>query len=121
MVQNGHPRVCLLKVSEVSAAISAHFEVFMVDDNRTREVVLLHRKSKTLILSDLLYKASSRDELQGPGGAEHRFTFPKWFAQGQEELFYKRPDDNSQGLLPAYRTHPSYRKIDLVNALLGKN
>ena len=39
---------------------------------------------------------------------------PEWFAHGQEELFYGHPQDNSGCLLPAYRTHPRMRSIDLV-------
>ena len=32
---------------------------------------------------------------------------------GQEELFYNRPHDNSNGLMPSYRTHPRMRTIDI--------
>lgn len=89
-------------------------DIFIVEDNRTTEIVLIHKPSSVLVMSDLLYKSSSRQELKGPGGPHHRYSFPKWFAQGQEELFYKLKSDNSNGLLPAYRTHPKYRKINLL-------
>lgn len=89
-------------------------DIFAVEDNRTTEIVLIHKPSGVLVMSDLLYKSTSRDELKGPGGDRYRYCFPKWFAQGQEELFYKLESDNSNGLLPAYRTHPKYRKIDLA-------
>ena len=46
--------------------------------------------------------------------AQSAFCVPAWFAQGQEELFYGRPTDNSGGLLPSYRTHPRMRTIDVV-------
>ena len=44
--------------------------VAVLEDGRTGEIVLLHRLSSILIVSDLLYK--SRAEVVGPGGAEHR-------------------------------------------------
>ena len=44
--------------------------VAVLDDGRTGEIVLLHRPSRILIVSDLLYK--SRADVVGPGGAEHR-------------------------------------------------
>lgn len=94
--------------------LTEFLDIFIVEDNRTTEIDLIHKPSGVLVLSDLLYKSSNRAELKGPGGASHRYSFPKWFAQGQEELFYKLQSDNSNGLLPAYRTHPSYRKIDLA-------
>lgn len=103
-----------LTIAEHKQYLEEFLDVFLVEDNRTTEIDLIHKPSGVLVLSDLLYKASSRDELKGPGGDRHRYSFPKWFAQGQEELFYKLKSDNSNGLLPAYRTHPNYRKIDLV-------
>jgi len=104
------------------------FELAVLDDNRSGEVVLLHRASGTLILSDALYKSTS--EVVGPGGTtpkcnaetgvleqppqeQHAYSTPVWFAQGQEELFYGRSTDNSGGLLPSYRTHPRMRTIDV--------
>jgi len=109
------------EIADKSARIFAHkqylqefLDIFTVEDNRTTEIVLIHKPSGVLVLSDLLYKSSSRGDLTGPGGDGHRYCFPKWFAQGQEDLFYKLKSDNSNGLLPAYRTHPSYRKIDLI-------
>jgi len=102
-----------LTIAEHKQFLEQFLDIFTVEDNRTTEIVLLHRPSSVLVLSDLLYKSSSRDELKGPGGETHRYAFPKWFAQGQEDLFYKLKSDNSNGLLPAYRTHPGYRKIDL--------
>lgn len=86
-------------------------QVRIIDDNRTGEIVLLHRASKTLVMSDLLYK--SNPDVMGPGGARNQYTSPEWFAEGQEELFYGYPQDNSGGLLPSYRTHPRMRSIDL--------
>merc|ERR1719240_962970 len=103
-----------LKIAEHKKYLEEFLDFFIVEDNRTTEIVLIHKPSGVLVLSDLLYKTSSRNELKGPGGTSHRYTFPKWFAQGQEDLFYKLKSDNSNGLLPAYRTHPSYRKIDVV-------
>jgi len=97
------------------------FEIAVLDDNRSGEIVLLHRASGTLIISDLLYK--STPEVVGPGGTtgaagetpqQHAFTAPSWFAEGQEELFYGRPTDNSGRLLPSYRTHPRMRTIDVA-------
>ena len=43
----------------------------------------------------------------------HAYSSPEWFAAGQEELFYASPQDNSAGLLPAYRTHPRMRSLDM--------
>ena len=77
----------------VSELLNSHFDVCVVDDNRTGEIVLRHRSTATLILSDLLYKADAR--IVGPGGQAVRYTGPEWFAEGQEELFYGQPDDNS--------------------------
>jgi len=87
------------------------FHPYVVDDNRTGEIVLLHRATKTLIMSDLLYK--SNPDVVGPGGKANHYSCPDWFAQGQEELFYSQSDDNSGGLLPSYRTHPRARSIDI--------
>jgi hypothetical protein len=102
------------RIAEFREELLRFVDVHIVDDNRTGEVTLIHRPSGTLVVSDLLYKSSNSDELKGPGGDKHRFSYPKWFAEGQEELFYKLASDNSNGLLPAYRTHPMYRKIDLA-------
>lgn len=97
------------------------FDVCIVDDNRTGEIVLLHRPSKTLILSDVLYK-STRD-IVGPGGVDHHYSFPEWFAKGQEELFYDSQTnvetasakaDGVKPLLPSYRTHPKARTVDVA-------
>jgi hypothetical protein len=85
-------------------------EVAVVEDNRTGEIVLLHRASGTLVMSDLLYK--SNPDMVGPGGGKNQYSQPEWFAEGQEELFYKYPGENSGGLLPSYRTHPRMRTID---------
>jgi len=101
-------------IEEHKKCLQEFLDIVIVEDARTSEIVLIHKPSSVLILSDLLYKSSSRQELKGPGGVRHRYSFPKWFAEGQEELFYKLKSDNSNGLLPAYRTHPSHRKIDLV-------
>jgi hypothetical protein len=106
-------RAARRSIAEHKRLLEKFLDIFTVEDNRTTEIVLIHKPSSVLVLSDLLYKSSSRDELKGPGGERHRYSFPKWFAQGQEDLFYKLKNDNSNGLLPAYRTHPSYRKIDL--------
>ncbi len=98
-------------------------DVSVLDDRRTGEVVLLHRPSRTLVVSDLLYK--SNPAVVGPGGGENHYSLPEWFAEGQQELFYGKPGDNSGGLLPAYRTHPRMRTIDLdgmrrsLDGLLG--
>lgn len=100
-------------IAEHRQYLEEFLDIFIVEDNRTTEMVLIHKPSSVLIMSDLLYKTSSRDELKGPGGLCHRYSFPKWFAQGQEDLFYKLKSDKSNGLLPAYRTHPKYRKIDV--------
>jgi len=91
--------------------LESNFDIIVVDDNRSGEIVLLHKTTKTLIISDLLYK--SDPAMVGPGGTKHRYTDPEWFAQGQEELFYNRPHDNSNGLMPSYRTHPRMRTIDI--------
>ena len=85
----------------------------MCEDDRSTEVVLRHRLTGTLLTSDLLYKTVAAPAAVGPGGAVHRYTAPAWYAQGQEELFYSLPDDNSGGLLPAYRTHPNVRNINV--------
>ena len=93
------------------------FEVCVIDDNRTGEIVVMHKPTQTLIISDLLYK--SKATTCGPGGAEHNYSWPKWFAEGQEELFYREYSSNgclnesTYLLLPHYRTHPSVRTIDI--------
>ena len=73
--------------------LNSVFDTCIVDDNRTGEIVLRHKASATLIMSDLLYKSNA--EMVGPGGKGARYTGPEWFAEGQEELFYGYPDDNS--------------------------
>jgi len=87
------------------------FHICVLDDNRTGEITLFHKLSKTLIISDLLYK--SNPDIVGPGGKFTHYATPGWFAEGQEELFYGHPQDNSGGLLPSYRTHPRMRSIDI--------
>jgi len=87
------------------------FDICIVDDNRTGEIIFMHQKTNTLILSDLLYKSNA--DVVGPGGSTNHYTTPEWFAEGQQELFYGYPQDNSHGLLPAYRTHPRMRSIDI--------
>eukprot|EP00927_Polykrikos_kofoidii_P037890 TRINITY_DN32096_c0_g1_i1.p1 TRINITY_DN32096_c0_g1~~TRINITY_DN32096_c0_g1_i1.p1 ORF type:complete len:598 (-),score=71.58 TRINITY_DN32096_c0_g1_i1:94-1887(-) len=87
------------------------FQICIVDDNRSGEIVMQHAASKTLLISDLLYK--SNPDIVGPGGFKNRYSHPDWFAEGQEELFYGHPQDNSGGLLPSYRTHPRMRSIDI--------
>jgi len=114
------------------------FDACVLDDNRTGEVVLLHRPSKTLLISDLLYKSCR--SIVGPGGVDHNYSTPEWFAKGQEELFYD-PRCNIEGqasamddgaspgrrsrlepctpLLPAYRTHPKARTVDVYGLRLS--
>ena len=99
-------------VEHVWSELQEVCSVSVLDDRRTGEVILLHHPSKTLVVSDVLYKSTS--EVVGPGGKENHYSLPPWFAQGQQELFYAKPSDNSGGLLPAYRTHPRMRTIDLV-------
>ena len=67
------------------AEVTAVCDVLVLDDNRTGEIVLRHRPTSTLILSDLLYK--STPDVHGPGGKQNAYTKPEWFATGQEELF----------------------------------
>jgi nicotinamidase-related amidase len=99
------------RAADAWALLSAACDVLVMDDNRTGEVVLLHKKSQTLILSDVLYKADNA--VAGPGGPRFQYSSPDWFAAGQHELFYGRPGDNADGLLPSYRTHPRLRTLDL--------
>ena len=61
--------------------LESTFDIIVVDDNRSGEIVLLHKSTKTLIISDLLYK--SDPAMVGPGGTKHRYTDPEWFAQGR--------------------------------------
>jgi hypothetical protein len=83
-----------------------NFEIAIIDDNRTGEIVLLHKKSKILIISDLLYKSSA--EIVGPGGVKHNYTYPEWFARGQEELFYR--DSPAEGVFSVDRAKESKSK-----------
>jgi len=99
------------KISSTWQLLKSVFDICVVDDNRSGELILRHVASKTLIMSDLLYK--SNPDMMGPGGSTNAYTTPEWFAEGQEELFYGHPQDNSGGLLPAYRTHPRMRSIDI--------
>lgn len=98
-------------VKSVWMELKSVCDVSIINDRRTGEVVMCHRPSKTLIVSDLLYKSSP--SVCGPGGKSNHYSFPEWFAQGQQELFYANSYDNSGGLLPAYRTHPRMRTIDI--------
>ena len=77
----------------ISELLNSTFDICIVDDNRTGEIVLRHKASSTLILSDLLYKTNA--DIVGPGGKDVRYTGPEWFSEGQEELFYGYADDNS--------------------------
>ncbi|CAE8676401.1 unnamed protein product [Polarella glacialis] len=90
--------------------LKTNFKVCVCEDERSTEVVLYHCNSKTLLISDLLYRAST--EIVGPGGPDHRYTAPEWFGQGQDELFYRAADDPSGNLLPTYRTHPQVVRMD---------
>lgn len=96
---------------QISEILESTFKVCVVGDDRSGEIVLLHLKSKSLIISDLLYK--SNPAVTGPGGGVNHYTTPEWFAEGQEELFYGHATDNSGGLLPCYRTHPRMRTLDI--------
>ena len=98
-------------VVEAWETLTSICDVTVIDDRRTGEVVMRHRESNVLILSDLLYKSNTK--VVGPGGAKNHYTHPEWFAKGQQELFYANPGDNANGLLPSYRTHPRMRSIDL--------
>jgi len=100
------------KQTAIWELIRSVFDVCIVDDNRSGEIVLLHVPSKTLVMSDLLYK--SNPDVVGPGGMLNQYTTPEWFAEGQEELFYGHTQDNAGGLLPSYRTHPRMRSIDIL-------
>jgi nicotinamidase-related amidase len=97
--------------TQALALLESVAEVAVIDDNRSGEVVLRHKASGTFVCSDLLYKSDPK--MVGPGGTKHQYSAPEWFAKGQEELFYTYPGDNSGGLLPAYRTHPRMRSIDI--------
>ena len=112
----------LVPIWTMLAGPTSILDVCILDDNRTGEIVILHKPSKTLIVSDLLYKSCR--EIVGPGGTEHNYSWPEWFAQGQEELFYDArsnvetvQDGETAGsvkpLLPSYRTNPKARTIDV--------
>ena len=62
--------------------LKSNFDICVVNDNRTGEIILLHKSTKTLIISDLLYK--SNPKMVGPGGSKHRYTHPEWFSKGTE-------------------------------------
>lgn len=85
------------------------FKVCVIDDDRTTEIVLMHKATNTVVLSDLLYRSSV--DVVGPGSKGHPFTAPIWFRDGMDELFYERDDGMSHGLLPKYRTHPNVRNV----------
>ena len=70
--------------------LESNFDIIVVDDNRSGEIVLLHKSTKTLIISDLLYK--SDPAMVGPGGTKHRYTDPEWFAQGLQRLVQQKTD-----------------------------
>ena len=91
--------------------LDENFEVCVINDDRTTEIVLMHKKTKTLIFSDLLYRSSTH--VNGPGAKNKPYTFPSWFASGQEELFYEKDDEMSHGLLPKYRTHSEVRNVNV--------
>lgn len=101
------------RLDAIAESLSA-FEVVVCDDQRSTEVVLCHKQSQTLLISDLLYKAATKS--LGPGGPKHRYTLPEWYAQGQDELFYHAPNDPSGNLLPTYRTHPKVVRMDTEGA-----
>ena len=71
--------------------LESNFDIIVVDDNRSGEIVLLHKSTKTLIISDLLYK--SDPAMVGPGGTKHRYTDPEWFAQGSNVWFNNKKTD----------------------------
>ena len=62
----------------IQKLLETTFQTIIMDDNRSGEIVLLHRATKTLILSDLLYK--SNPKVTGPGGGSNHYTKPEWFA-----------------------------------------
>ena len=111
------PKITTATPKQIDAALAmwkvlcSVCDVMLMADNRTSEVVLRHKATKTLVVSDLLYK--STPDVVGPGGVDHCYASPAWFAHGQQELFYALPNDNSNGLLPAYRTHPRLRSLDI--------
>merc|ERR1719353_1568431 len=64
----------LAAAAAVFKVIQSVCDVGLMADNRTGEVVLRHRPTKTLIVSDLLYK--SDPSVVGPGGVNHRYSTP---------------------------------------------
>lgn len=83
---------------ELEAALS-EFEIHCVQDGRSQELAMFHRRTATLVNSDLIY-SSSPACCAGPGGPQHRYTEPGWFARFQQHLYY---DLSPVPLLPAYR------------------
>ena len=68
-----------LSFEAASKLLRSCVSVCVVDDDRTGEVVLLHKDSGTLIMSDLLYK--SNPAIVGPGGSANSYSTPKWFGE----------------------------------------
>ena len=62
------------KVEHVWSELQEVCSVSVLDDRRTGEVILLHHPSKTLVVSDVLYKSTS--EVVGPGGKENHYSLP---------------------------------------------
>ena len=44
----------------MSDLLNSVFDICIVDDNRTGEIVLRHKASATLVMSDLLYKVGQQ-------------------------------------------------------------
>jgi hypothetical protein len=95
------------RVSEMWELLQDEFRVCVVDDDRSGEIVLLHKASGTLLLSDLLYK--SNPAVVGPGGGANHYAKPEWFAEGQQELFYGHPQVCSH----AWHSHSAHYPLHI--------
>ena len=60
------------------------FDVEVSDDGAILELVLYHRRTKTVLSADTLYK--SHPEAKGVGSKARSYLVPEWFADAYETL-----------------------------------
>jgi hypothetical protein len=102
----------------LSDLLGDEFELEVTQDDALFEIILYHKPSRTVLSADTVYKSDAKGAGPGPGGPDHPYMTPEWFASAYQTLNLE-PSPNK--MLPDNRMfvakHPKFNAEGLVRSL----
>jgi hypothetical protein len=102
----------------LSPLLGDDFDVELMQDNATFEILLFHRPSRTVLSSDTVYKSDPQGAGPGPGGPDRMYLSPAWFASAYQVL---NLDPSPNRCLPDNRVfaakHPQFDRAGVAASL----